>query len=153
MLQRQTDVRAKGTIPIIQPQSAPRMARPRNARNQATGLEVVSYGRFFSLPTCLLGEVLRLLMEFDLKTAGLLLSIGEEREHEEGVGGTWRETVKRMKCALRTIKKESVWVSVKNEEESLLVASKLFEDRIGEIAVYDNWESEWKEKRKEKAEK
>ena len=67
--------------------------------------------------------------------------------------GTWSEVVNRMKCALRTIKKMSVWVSVKSEEEAWLATSEMFEERIGEIALYDNWESKWRNERKREGRK
>ena len=148
MLTRQTDVHVKGTIPIVLPQGAPRMAKRRSAQNQANGSDAVSYGMFFSLPTCLLGKVLSLLMEVDLKVAGVLLSAGKKEEIKGNREGTWSEVVNRMKCALRMIKKMSVWVSVKSAEEAWLATSEMFEERIGEIALYDNWESKWTKERK-----
>ena len=150
MRPRQTDVHAKGTIPKVPPQGAPPMAKRQSAQNQATGSEAVSYGMFFSLPACLLGEVLRLLMEVDLKVAGVLLSAGKREEIKGNREGTWSNVVNRMKFALRTIKKMNVWVSVKSEEEAWLATNEMFEKRIGEIALYDNWESKRKnERRKE----
>jgi hypothetical protein len=71
-------------------------------------------------------------VEVDLKVAGVLLSVGEKEENKGNRERTWSEVVNRMKCALRTIKKMSVWVSVKSAEEAwLYVCMCIFNPLIG----------------------
>ena len=73
--------------------------------------------------------------------AGALLSMESGRKEERNKEGTWSGLVWRMKGGLSTIKRMSVWVSVKNGEEGWFAGSGLFDGKIGEIAIYDNWDN------------
>jgi hypothetical protein len=131
----QTRGHVKSTIPKTRLRVVPQSAKRPDERNRAIDSEGVSSSPIFSLPACLFGELLRILI------AGALLSMESERKEERNKEGTWSGLVWRMKGGLSTIKRMSVWVSVKNGEEGWFAGSGLFDGKIGEIAIYDNWDN------------
>jgi hypothetical protein len=137
----QTRGHVKSTIPKTRLRVVPQSAKRPDERNRAIDSEGVSSSPIFSLPACLFGELLRILMETNVTIAGALLSMESERKEERNKEGTWSGLVWRMKGGLSTIKRMSVWVSVKNGEEGWFAGSGLFDGKIGEIAIYDNWDN------------
>ena len=140
----QTHGHAKSIIPKTQLRVVPQSAMRQGEQNRAIDSQGVSSSRIFSLPACLFGELLRNLMETNVKTAATLLSMESARKEERNNEGTWSGLVWRMRGGLSTIKRMSVWVSVKTGEEAWAAGSGLFGGKIGEIAIYDNWNNKRK---------
>lgn len=86
-----------------------------------------------------------MLVETHLKTGSGLLNtekymLQDERRKEEN---TWSSFAMRMKDGFKSVEKMSMWVSVKDEEECWIIASGMMGNKIGEIAVLDNWGCDW----------